>query len=87
MRGGYDKVLSVAIIDTLLLQVRTSTIFNFSFALIADNIQALMKLVKNSYDADASKIYASIKTQDLTGADTGNIVHEAYPFWRRNQSS
>jgi hypothetical protein len=87
MRGGYDKAPGVAIIDTLLLEARISTIFNFSFDLIADNIQALMELVKNSYDADASKICASIKTQDLTGADTGDIVPEAYLFGNETKSS
>lgn len=82
MRGADDKASPmVATIDTLLLEVRPSMLFKFSFNLVADDIQTLIELVKNSYDADASQICANIKTQALTGVDTGDIDPEAYPFF------
>lgn len=88
MRGIDDKASPwVATIGTLLLEVRASILFKFSFDLIADNIKAFMELLKNSYDADTSQICANIKTQALTAADTGDIVPESYPFFDNETNS
>jgi hypothetical protein len=43
-------------------EIDASVVFQLGESLITDSIQALMELVKNSYDADASFCRVSIST-------------------------
>lgn len=88
MSGIDDKASpSVAIIDTLRLEVHPSVVFKLGADLITDDMQALIELVKNSYDADASRVSVNIDTQILTNVDTGDIVHEVYSSLDKERKS
>lgn len=73
---GVDNNTSprVAGIDTHLLEARPSIVFKFGFDLITDDVQALMELVKNPFDAYTSQLSVKIKNQAPTGDDTRDIV-------------
>lgn len=73
---GVDNNTSprVAGIDTPLLEARPSIVFKFGFDLITDDVQALMELVKNPFDAYTSQLSVKIKKQAPTGDDTRDIV-------------
>ena len=62
------------IIDTLRLEVHPSVVFKLGADLISDDMQALIELVKNSYDADANKVTVEIETNTLTNAETGEVI-------------
>lgn len=55
--------------------VHASVVFQLGESLISDSVQALVELVKNSYDADASYCKLTISTETVT--DTGSPFHGA----------
>ncbi|TBV09385.1 sensor histidine kinase [Phytopseudomonas dryadis] len=75
--GGKESSES-AVIDTFRLEVHPSVVFKLGADLITDDMQALIELVKNSYDADASRVSVNIDTQTLTDAETGEIITEEH---------
>jgi len=75
MTENPDKTSSEpTLVDTLRLEVHPSVVFKLGADLITDDMQALIELVKNSYDADATKVRVEIETETLTNADTGEII-------------
>ncbi|PBP71009.1 hypothetical protein CCL21_09365 [Pseudomonas syringae] len=62
------------VVDTFRLEVHPSVVFKLGADLITDDMQALIELVKNSYDADATKVRVEIETETLTNAVTGEVV-------------
>src|SRR5260370_12238046 len=46
--------------------IHASVVFQLGESLITDSVQALVELVKNSYDADASYCKLTISTEDIT---------------------
>jgi signal transduction histidine kinase len=62
------------IVDTFRLEVHPSVVFKLGADLITDDMQALIELVKNSYDADATKVRIEIETETLTDANTGEVI-------------
>lgn len=63
------------LVDTLRLEVHPSVVFKLGADLITDDMQALIELVKNSYDADANKVRVEIETDTLTNAETGEVIN------------
>ncbi|MEV8373630.1 sensor histidine kinase [Kribbella sp. NPDC056861] len=51
-----------SVVDTLRLEVHPSVVFKLGADLITDDMQALVELIKNSYDADASRVRVTIDT-------------------------
>jgi signal transduction histidine kinase len=64
------------IVDTLRLEVHPSVVFKLGADLITDDMQALSELVKNSYDADGTRVRVVIDTNVLTDAVTGEVISE-----------
>lgn len=62
------------IVDTLRLEVHPSVVFKLGADLITDDMQALSELIKNSYDADGTKVRVVIDTDVLTDAETGEVI-------------
>lgn len=69
----------VPVTDSFHLRVHPSVIFKLGEDLITDDIQALVELVKNAYDADASNAKVTINTRVWTDAVTGQTVSPPAP--------
>lgn len=50
------------VVETLRLEVHPSVVFKLGADLITDDMQALVELIKNSYDADAGRVRVTIDT-------------------------
>lgn len=59
---------------TLHLRVHPSVVFKLGEDLITDDVQALVELVKNAYDADSATVRITIDTQIWTDPLTGDPV-------------
>lgn len=62
------------VIGTFRLEVHPSVVFKLGADLITDDMQALIELIKNSYDADATSVQVMIDTQVEIDAETGEAV-------------
>ena len=62
---------SPTVVETLQLDVHPSVVFKLGADLITDDMQALMELIKNSYDADATRVRVSIDTHARFDRETG----------------
>jgi hypothetical protein len=58
--------------------IHASVVFQLGESLITDSVQALVELVKNSYDADASYCKLSISTEEV--ADPGSPFRSDWIF-------
>jgi signal transduction histidine kinase len=56
--------------------VHPSVLFKLGEDLIRDDAQALAELIKNSYDADASRVRVAIDTKGLYDRATGDLVDD-----------
>lgn len=65
------------VVDILRLEVHPSVVFKLGADLITDDMQALIELIKNSYDADASRVRVIIDTYTCFDPVTGQVVGEA----------
>lgn len=72
--GEQVQTETEGVVDTLRLEVHPSVVFKLGSDLITDDMQALIELIKNSYDADASRVRVSIDTRVITDAATGEVV-------------
>jgi histidine kinase len=63
--------ISPTVVETLQLDVHPSVVFKLGADLITDDMQALMELIKNSYDADATRVRVSIDTHARFDRKTG----------------
>ncbi|MDR1266428.1 MAG: ATP-binding protein [Propionibacteriaceae bacterium] len=68
--------LNQIIVDTLRLEVHPSVVFKLGADLITDDLQALVELIKNSYDADAKVVRVKIDTHALFDPITGEPLDE-----------
>lgn len=68
---------SAEVVSTTHLEVHPSVVFKLGADLITDDMQALIELVKNSYDADASLVQVAVDTEAWIDAVTGEIVEDA----------
>ncbi|MFJ2969222.1 ATP-binding protein [Pseudomonas fulva] len=68
------QLAQATLVDTLRLEVHPSVVFKLGADLITDDMQALIELVKNSYDADATKVRVEIDTEVLTDPETGETI-------------
>ena len=59
--------------DGMIFQVHPSVVYRLGRELISDEFIALVELIKNSYDADASYARFSINTK-------GNVIHPNSSF-------
>ncbi len=74
MEGGRvseSAADSPTVVETLQLDVHPSVVFKLGADLITDDMQALMELIKNSYDADATRVRVSIDTHARFDRETG----------------
>lgn len=62
------------IVETLRLEVHPSVVFKLGADLVTDDVQALIELVKNAYDADATRVKVVVDTQVWTDLITGDEV-------------
>lgn len=62
------------IVDTLRLEVHPSVVFKLGADLVTDDVQALIELVKNSYDADATRVRVVVDTNVWTDPLTGDDI-------------
>lgn len=66
--------------DTVLhLTVHPSVVFKLGADLITDDVQALLELVKNSYDADSPDVLVEVETAVRTDPATGAEVDQLKP--------
>lgn len=61
------------VVDTLRLEVHPSVVFKLGADLITDDMQALIELIKNSYDADATHVRVTIDTHTRFDPITGEV--------------
>lgn len=61
------------VVDTLRLEVHPSVVFKLGADLITDDMQALIELIKNSYDADATHVRVTIDTHTRFDPTTGEV--------------
>lgn len=61
-------------IDGLTLSVHPSVVFRLGEEMIQDDVQALVELAKNAYDADSATARISVDTQIVTTADGGEVT-------------
>lgn len=73
---GGPQVVRDAAAGTMHFDVHPSVLFKLGQDLIKDDAQALVELIKNSYDADASTVRVEIDTQGWYDVVTGEIVAE-----------
>lgn len=64
---------SLKVVDTLRLEVHPSVVFKLGADLITDDMQALIELIKNSYDADATRVRVIIDTHTRFDPVTGEV--------------
>lgn len=64
------------VVDTLHLEVHPSVVFKLGADLITDDMQALIELIKNSYDADATYVRVSIDTHSRFHPITGELLDD-----------
>lgn len=64
------------VVDTLRLEVHPSVVFKLGADLITDDMQALIELIKNSYDADATRVRVVIDTHTRFDAVTGEVRND-----------
>src|SRR3954464_10827180 len=62
--------------SSLRFDVHPSVVFKLGEELITDEIQAIVELVKNAYDADASYATVTIRTSDVDAGDHGLVEIE-----------
>ncbi|MDP5228548.1 MULTISPECIES: sensor histidine kinase [Arthrobacter] len=67
------------VVETLRLEVHPSVVFKLGADLITDDMQALIELIKNSYDADATRVRVVIDTHTAFDRATGE-VRDDLPF-------
>ena len=60
--------------DTVHLRVHPSVVFKLGEEMITDEVQALVELIKNSYDADSPIARVVIDTQATTTIQAGDLV-------------
>lgn len=60
--------------EILNLQVHPSVVFKLGADLVTDDVQALIELVKNSYDADSPDAQITVNTEAWTDPQTGEVV-------------
>ena len=65
---------SSTVVETLQLDVHPSVVFKLGADLITDDMQALMELIKNSYDADATRVRVSIDTHARFDRLSGELL-------------
>lgn len=61
------------VVDELRLEVHPSVVFKLGADLITDDMQALIELIKNSYDADATHVRVTIDTHTRFDPTTGEV--------------
>lgn len=66
-----DNNSSPSVVDTLRLEVHPSVVFKLGADLITDDMQALVELIKNAYDADAGRVRVAIDTEAVFHRVTG----------------
>lgn len=66
-----SAAIDPTVVETLQLDVHPSVVFKLGADLITDDMQALMELIKNSYDADATRVRVSIDTHARFDRKTG----------------
>lgn len=64
-----------SVVGTFRLEVHPSVVFKLGADLITDDMQALIELIKNSYDADATSVQVIIDTQVEIDLETGEPVN------------
>ena len=64
------------VVDTLHLEVHPSVVFKLGADLITDDMQALIELIKNSYDADATYVRVYIDTHSRFHPITGELLDD-----------
>lgn len=62
--------------DKLHLQVHPSVVFKLGADLVTDDVQALVELVKNCYDADSPDALITVDTQTWTDPRTGQVLDD-----------
>ena len=67
------------VLDTLRLEVHPSVVFKLGADLITDDMQALIELIKNSYDADATHVRVTIDTHTRFDPITGEVRDDQSP--------
>lgn len=72
--NASDLTPAPKIVDTFRLEVHPSVVFKLGADLITDDMQALIELIKNSYDADASRVRVVIDTYTQFDPATGETV-------------
>ena len=65
-------------------EIDASVVYQLGEMLISDEIQALVELVKNSYDADASYANIIVNTTDEVGNNSINYTDELLNGDQRN---
>lgn len=61
---------------TLYLQVHPSVVFKLGADLVTDDVQALIELVKNCYDADSPDAQILVETEVWTDPRTGEVAQQ-----------
>jgi signal transduction histidine kinase len=56
-------------------EIDASVVYQLGEKLISDEVQALVELVKNSYDADADYVHVTIETDELVGDHSVSFSH------------
>jgi len=66
--------------ESMIFEVHPSVLFKLGEDLIKDDAQALVELIKNSYDADARVVRVKVDTESLLDPNTGATVARAEPL-------
>lgn len=65
-----------SVVGTFRLEVHPSVVFKLGADLITDDMQALIELIKNSYDADATSVQVIIDTHVEIDVETGEPIDD-----------